>query len=392
MKGFLRIAGVSALCLLTASCVNEKPSVEGGGEQPQTWTELKDLAVMFSELPLEEEHLQEVHAAVTESLSNGYDEEYTMHDLFVEPGKGVGTERLDTKAPTRSYSKPLRSLIEDYLGARTKAGEASVEGLLEALESSDTQVYWPYSERWDGHQYPVITYYPEAEAASNIGYEIVHDEDGGSHVQQVIVDEQMAMQRPVWVLNRNDDSGYESIEVRRRKDPEWGQGGEIYVKSGSDEDYPTLYLKDITLRKNFDCWLCGASEIVIHCGSVSGFTASTEAELKLYKPSVTNFMISIPRSKVGLKIPFNAVLISEFTPQLDMFAFLVNEDDGGTQTSWKTEATVKVTSKSYGFTLNIPLNVHDDIIWRGQLSSSFFKKNTGKVGNFGDVSLTFCLQ
>lgn len=392
MKGLLRIVGASVLCLSTVSCVNEKPSVEQENEVPKTWTELKDLAVMFSELPLEKEHLQEVHSAVTESLTNGYDEEYTMHDLFEEPGKGVGTERLDTKAPTKSYSKPLRSLIEDYLGARTKAGESSVEGLLEALESSDAQVYWPYSELWDGQQFPIITYYPESEASTNIGYEIVREEDGSSHVQQVIVDEKMAMERPVWVLNRNDDSGYESIEVRRRNDPEWGLGGEVYVKSASTQEYPTLYLKDIKLMRNYDCWLCGASEIVIHCGSVSGFTASTEAELKLFKPTITNFMISVPRSKIGQRIPFNAVLISEFTPQLDMFAFLVNEDDGGTQTSWKTEATVKVNSKSYGFTLNIPLNLHDDIIWRGQLSSSYFRKNSGKVGNFGDVSLTFLLE
>lgn len=423
------------------------------------FTELRDLALMFSELPLEREHLEEVHSAVMESLENGYDEEYMLRDIIAEPGRGVGSDRLDFKsavslsessiwnvpeedirnmsaclsersacslessesanssepAITPKYQRPLRALISDYLAMKTKSGTVSSDDMLEALGKSDAQIYWPYSERWDGEQFPVITFSPGTDAQTNIGYEMLREDDGRIQVRQVTVDEKMAMERPVWVLNSNDDCGYESIELRRRMDPEWGQAGEVYVKcgdaerkprvaamaakspdnpakTGEEDSFPTLYLKDLMLGRNYDTWFCGASEVVVHCGSVSGFTASTEAELKLYTPGVTNFMISVPRSKVGERIPFNAVLISDFTPQLEMFAFLLNEDDGGTQTSWKTEATVKIQSKSYGFILAIPLNIHDDIIWRGQLSSAFFLKNSGKVGHFGDVSLTFLLE
>ena len=57
------------------------------------------------------------------------------------------------------------------------------------------------------------------------------------------------------------------------------------------------------------------------------FTATTEAELRLYNPQITDFMIT--------------------------------EDDGGTITEWKCTALVRIASKSYG------------------------------VGHFGDVDMTF---
>ncbi len=122
---------------------------------------------------------------------------------------------------------------------------------------------------------------------------------------------------------------------------------------------------------------------------MQGFTATTEAELRLFQPSVTDFMVSVRRDQLGLTIPFDAVIISDWTDQLDTFAFLIVEDDGGSQTSWKVDATVKVQSKSYGVTLNIPYNERDDIVWRGSLTTRFFNKYQGEPVHFGGVDVTF---
>ena len=124
-------------------------------------------------------------------------------------------------------------------------------------------------------------------------------------------------------------------------------------------------------------------------GSVENFTASTEAELKLYNPSVTDFMIVVKRKNVGVPQPFNAVLVSEWTDQLASCAFMIVEDDGGTRTSWKCTALVRIESKSYGFELEIPINSRDDIVWRGQLSSRYILANDNVTGHFGDVDLKF---
>ena len=124
-------------------------------------------------------------------------------------------------------------------------------------------------------------------------------------------------------------------------------------------------------------------------GSVENFTASTEAELKIYEPSITDFMIVVKRDQVGLPQPFNAVLVSEWTEQLTHCALMITEDDGGTMTKWDCSAIVKVASKSYGFDISLPFNKRDDIVWRGQLSSRWIETNSNIAGRFGDLNLTF---
>ena len=382
-------AAAKALLLLALFSCEKFPYVD---QEDPTPVPLEELAQIFSSLPLEAEHLDEVHTAVTASLGNGYDEEYTMADLFTSPGAGVGERSAATKSVAERWPRPLRTLLEDYLehSYATRAGDApaSASEYIAALTQSNLQIYWPYSEDWDGHTLPVITFDPGGEMTANIGYEMRAD---GS-VKEVVVNEQMAMDRPVWVINRNDDSGYKTIEMLRREDPDWGSGGTVIVRKetkSAGSDTRTLVLEELELMKNKDCWFAGGNEIVFKAGGVENFTASTEAEMRLYSPSITDFMISLKRSQVRQKIPVRAVLISEWTEDLQSLAFLVTEDDGGTKTTWKCTAKVTIKSKSYGFDIEIPLNSRDDIIWRGQLTRNYLEKNNGLEGQFGDVWLTF---
>ena len=83
---------VKALLLLMLSAALsscEKFPVVDEPDDPSP-VSLEELAYIFSRLPLEQEHLDEVHSAVCSSLENGYDEEYMMSDLFESPGAGVG--------------------------------------------------------------------------------------------------------------------------------------------------------------------------------------------------------------------------------------------------------------------------------------------------------------
>ena len=66
---------------------------------------------------------------------------------------------------------------------------------------------------------------------------------------------------------------------------------------------------------------------------------------------------------------------------------MITEDDGGTRTSWKCNATVKISSKSYGIELEIPLYTRDDVVWRGSLTRGYIEKYNGTVGHFGDIDL-----
>ena len=382
-----------ALVLSSLSCEVLDNDIEKHTDNNR-YVGLDEVAEVLSALPLDLQHMQEVYDAVTSSSGNGYDEEYTMQMLFDSPGTGVG--EVKTRAGA-DYPTPLRDLIESDVrsGIQTKSGGKvfSADDFLDALTSSDIQIYWPYSENWDGATLPIVTFDPEDGSEVNIGYRLFINDDGSRCVESVEVDEEMAAESTVWVVNRNSDAEFMTLEMLRREDPEWGEGGgTIIVKPGTkagEDPLRTLVLKEFKMNRQFDTWFCGGAEVFIKTGAVDDFTASTEAELKLFNPLVTDFMIVIKRKQVGQPIPFNAVLVSDWNPQMTHCALMITEDDGGTLTEWKCTALVRVASKSYGVELNLPFNSRDDIVWRGHVTSRWLEANNNVVGHFGDVDLTF---
>ncbi|HIT46438.1 MAG TPA: hypothetical protein IAC35_01110 [Candidatus Cryptobacteroides merdipullorum] len=382
----------SILCLaafLLAACSRDV----GSPVPAPPVTTLAEVAEIMSELPYEREHLLEVYDAVGSSSGNGYDEEYMMADLFESPGAGVGDERAGTRAA--SYSRPIRELFVERLSSRlaTRSGASGVEEYIGALSASDIQIYWPYSEDWDGETLPIITYDPGYGAETNMGYVLEYGPEGAEVVDSVLVDEALAMTRPVWVINRNDDAGFTPLEMFLKSgvDASSEYAPAVSIVGGEDESR-MLLVKSFQMLRNYDSWFGGASEFFVKCGAVDGFKASTDEELRLYTPSVTDFMVVVKRRQLGKTIPLDALLLTSLTPQMENVAFLIIEDDGGKTTSWKCSAVVKYNSKSYGFEINIPYKDRDDIVWRGQLSSSFFEGKDEVSGRFGDVVVTFALR
>ena len=372
--------------VLAVSCEMTYNEVdESSGNKERYAVRLDEVAEVLSMIPIQKAQVEEVHDAVSSSSSNGYDEEYTMRHIFESPGAGVGDNMSKSAG---SYVKPLRVLIEEQVRSMpaTRSLSMDPDRFLEILTDSDVQIYWPFSDEWDGETLPVITFDPEDGASANIGYRFTIEDDGSRHVEEVVVDEAMAEKVPVWVVNRNDDAGYTSLEMLRREDPDWGEGGgSIIVKSR----LKTLILKDFTMKRNYDSWFAGASEFFVKIGYLEDFTASTEAELRLYSPMVTDFMIVVKRKHVGVPQNFNAVLMSDWSENADACAFMITEDDGGTQTEWTSKAKVFVAGKSYGVEITLPLKVRDDIVWRGKLAYSWFDECNGESWPFGDVDLTF---
>ncbi|MBO5419108.1 MAG: hypothetical protein J6A22_03390 [Bacteroidales bacterium] len=386
-------AAILSILVIAASCEVLDDDVQNHvTDRNHTYIELHEIAEILARLPLDQEHTHEVHCAVTSSSTNGYDEEYTMKDLFEEPGRGVGDSRTRT---SDQWDNPLRELIRRHVESMEKSTKGlagtpmDASTFLDALSDSDIQIYWPFSENWDGTSMPIMTFDPEDGSDTNIGYRMVVD-DGFRHVEEVVVDEEMAKKSPVWVVNRNSDSGYTSLEMLRREDPDWGEGGgSIIVKPEVKAPVKTLMLKDFTMHRNYDSWFAGASEFFVKAGAVEDFTAVTEAELKLYNPLVTDFMIVVKRNQIDKPQPFNAIIVSDWVSQMSHCAFMITEDDGGTRTEWKCTALVRIASKSYGVEMNLPFNSRDDIVWRGQLASRWLEENSSISGRFGDVSLTF---
>ena len=400
MNNVVDIVALSLIMLAAASCeILDNDPDKHVKDEDSTYVGLEEVAELLALIPLKSSHVNEVHDAVTSSSGNGYDEEYTMKDLFERPGAGVGDLEVRSGA---IYENPLRDLIKEHVygmvATRSADDGIDPDRFLEELMSSDIQIYWPFSDSWDGEGMPIITYDPEDGSDKNMGYRLVVNDDGSRSVESLVVDEALAEAEPVWVVNRNSDAGYATLEMLRREDPDWGEGGgTIIVRPSCPETLKTraevsgksLILKDFTMNRSYDTWFAGASEFFVKTGSVEDFTASTEAELRLYSPTITDFLIVVKRSQIGEPLPFNAMLVSDWTGQMTHCAFMITEDDGGTITEWNCTALVRIASKSYGFEIKIPFNSRDDVVWRGQLSSRWLEANSNLVGHFGDVDLTF---
>ena len=381
--------------LLAISCENVDTNPRNKDDDGSIHIELEQVAAILSAIELQSEQLLEVHDAVSSSSTNGYDEEYTMRHLFENPGSGVGEI---TAKSSRRYSTPLRDLISDQVKTMTatKAVGVDADAFLDALSSSDMQIYWPFSDDWDGKTMPVITFDPEDGSHNNIGYRFVSD-DSGRHLEEVVVDEELAMTEPVWVVNRNSDAGYTSLEMMRREDPQWGEGGgTIIVKPMGKQPSKApqtvsraLVLRDFTMKRNYDTWFAGASEFFIKIGYLDNFTASTEAELQIFNPLVTDCMVVVKRRNLGVPQQMNVMLMTDWSPQMTSSAFMISEDDGGTQTEWTCKAKVFIESKSYGVEINLPIRTKDDVVWRGELSNRWIEENNNRTWAFGDVDLTF---
>ena len=381
LAGILSVAACGRLTPVENPPANEE-------EKPLVFT-LDEVARLLAAVPVGPSQVAEVRDAVSESTGNGYDEEYPMRQVFETPGTGVGAEPVTR---VEAYPEPLRDLLAAEVRRQYGTRALDADAFLDALSESDVQIYWPFSEAFEGVEAPVVTFDPGGEETKNIGW--IRREDGS--LEEVLVDEELAQKRPVWVINRNRDAEYQTLEMRRREDPDWGQGGNILVrpKAGSapatravERDIRTLVLRSFKANRQFDTWFAGGSEVWVKCGAVEDFCATTEAELRLYSPSITDFLIVVRRKQVGKVLDFNAVLVSEWTGMLDNCAFMMIEDDGGTMTTWKCSAMVKYNSRSYGFEIEIPLRARDDIIWRGALTRTYIERNNGVTGHFGDVDL-----
>lgn len=392
---------VLAALIVCAACAGCERNVAGNDGKPvgkEELVSLEEVARMLSSVRLGEDRMGEVFDAVRASVDNGYDEEYMISDLLSSPGRGVGQERVKSALQSeKSYGRPMRDLFAEFCAAKAsacevKSGGAADNEYMRYLLASDMQIYWPDSGNWDMKESPVVTFAPEDESAvSNVGFFL--NDDG--EIEEVQVNEEMAGKRPVWVVNRNDDSPFVSLEIMKKNNPGWEEGGSLEIRSSekhSGGNGKMLVLKSFKMLRHYDSWLRGASEFFIKMGALESFSASTEAEMKLYDPEITDFMVVVRRKEVGMEKDLGAILVSDWTEQLEDCAFMVIEDDGGSMTTWKCSGTVKINSKSYGFDISIPFRSYDDIVWRGKLSRKYLDSAPLVTGRFGDTELTFSTQ
>lgn len=148
----------------------------------------KAVAEALAHLHPDKEICEEVHSAVRASVALGLDESYYFAEVFGGDERISKTAKIGRSLQAKLESLPTGHSIKELF---TLIGE-------DTYYMNHYQIYWPYSEKWDGNTKPTITFQSEAGVPQDkgVGYRILND-----RIEEVSVDEEYAKTHPVWIIN-----------------------------------------------------------------------------------------------------------------------------------------------------------------------------------------------
>ncbi len=195
MENKIKITVLFAVIIsLFSACSNDEPTPPQLPDDNYEYSvdSLKDVAFALVKLQPTIEMCKEVHAATQKAISLGLDETYYFVEML-----GKGEQITKSSEIKREILSKLATLPEDN----------NIKQLFDQMSENNSvlqkyQIYWPYSENWDGKEMPTITFKskesPLIPQEENIGYLIK-----GEEVEDVLVNEEYAKTHPVWIINTN---------------------------------------------------------------------------------------------------------------------------------------------------------------------------------------------
>lgn len=385
MKRTFIYALIAYLSLGLFSCTNTDepmtPQTPAGVSDKSVNDDTKAIADLMTSIPLSEDIVNEVFSAVSAGLENGIEESYYFADVMAESSTKSATRSDNSGA---NLGNELRRLLT------TTRSSAGVDA--DILEYGDYQIYWPYSEDWDGKTKPVITFVPEDNSQLwNYGYR--QTEEG---VETIIVNEEFMEKNPVWIINKADIP-YD--ELPNFNNNECSKNGIYYcpqnvtpskistsnsneTRAGGTPVY-TVYLGKFMSEKNYDSVWNGGSEFAIQMGAIENMVITSQEQLRSTSPTVTYIRITRSRKDIKKKrwIESNTVLSSDWQPNENNAGFCIYEEDQGGTKYWEMSLSTKIKGIDIPFTLKMPYGSGDDLIYKIVYHRNFmFSTNNKKDG------------
>lgn len=173
--------------LLVAACTNEEEVTTNTASSVQQ-VKKSEVVNILQNMDINNIVVQEIHDYVCKNMASGRDEYVRVGDILSEQTRNGSWS---------NFACCLKQMITE--GNITH--DTDVAGLLEALTNSDIIIYWPYSEDWDGKELPTLVAAPEDQDAKEAyGTKLIRINDAMTS-EKVLVNEEYAMQHPVWVIN-----------------------------------------------------------------------------------------------------------------------------------------------------------------------------------------------
>lgn len=302
--------------------------------------QLNEIAKIFASIQVGAEDLSTVFSSVQAASKYGLDEEMYLSELWIQPNQTKVSVDI-------SNGIALRNKLEQYISSTTKSPNDAFknpESLLQLLQSGNVEIYWPYSDYWDGYSLPVITYLQELD---DNNCAIAYNGIDTDQMKQILVSEEYAKEHPVWVITEP--------EIRYEDLPNFNNGetkaGDVTYLSvtpatkadSNDGNAEHLYwgLSGIICRKQYDSWLRGASDFKFVVAYPQGSTAN------YVTGATTEFSVKVKRSYIDEKNPTeytltNRALNQDWTEtQITNYLCIYEVDTNSSKNSVEVSVTVK---------------------------------------------------
>lgn len=375
MRKLLSIVSIALLTFCAVGCSssfdepnesNQSFDREGSTYSLNTLSTAYQTAKTMSSLSLSEEMIQEVHDAVTKSLEYGLDESIFLAELF---------------SPDKILSKGAPMKIGNVLKTQLMLSKSRALSE-EQIEKDGLQIYWPYSENWDGKTRPYITFMPQDPDQNwNYGYR-----KNGNTIDSIRLDEEVAKRIPVWVINYAEISHKDIPEFTNGKSVKnnnyfcpRAKGSSAPNKVSLDRTEPTplvftLLLGKFSSHHQYDSWLAGGSEFKISMG-IPTFEKDASGEYQRGADAINFATVILTRKEIDEKkeVDVNAILCADWGPMIDNAAFSIIEEDGGDDQKIPFELSATIKGVKLAVNLDLGAHLQDEKIYNVVYTRRFIR-------------------
>ena len=372
-KKFIMFFSVAMLLLATA-CSNqyepEQPISNTSDIKSNVSTETRAIADVLSAVSLSDEIVTEVFDATQTAVNHGLDEAYYFADVFSSAPKMVTRSTNHTISLATELRKALRA---------TRSLHSLTE---ETIQYGEYQIYWPYSDKWDGKTKPVITFVPE-DLSQKWNYAYRQTEEG---IDTIKVDEEYMKSHPVWIINKaecryadlpdfnNNEFEKNGIVFQAPQKKSQDQAASATVKHAPGNPIYTLYMGKFMCEHQFDYVWAGGSEFKVRMKSIMADNATSQTQIQneidenKYMREQYHYIV-VTRSQISDKTwinLYNVVLVDDWRPYANTASLTIFEDDGGGEKTYESDISVTMFGKSFTVKVKFPYGSDDDFVFHGK--------------------------
>lgn len=342
------------------SCTKEKqqqcaPFVENTLAGQNDETELINLMLNASVRP---DVVNAMNSVARASLEAGLEESVYLDEILDDSPL--------TKTLINDNTQLLRNYFNEYLSLSTKSGDEDV------IRLDNIEIYWPYSDNWDGISQPVIVFnqYDDSqyiEEDKTYAYRFIPQGDSYS-AERIIVDEAYAESNPVWIIGVSDIS-LEDIVNQKNGDYEKTNIVPRNVSTKAD-NVCELIANTLKSTKQHDDWVNGGSEYIIYWffpDNTNTVRENHTAQIKMSRKEIKNGTVRTidftGNFDWSIDQRYNKIKVIEFDP-------------GGNK-NIPIELSAKINNATVTLKTTISVNDNDEMVMEYEIPrQSMFTVNT----------------